>query len=327
MINVSTCENGLPAFTLAEKIVLSTWYGLAGMAAMTGNAVVLCLIYRIPSLRTTSNFFISSLAVADLLVGLVIAPVWIVLRCWYTDVQNYGEAIDFLWIHTTVATTFNLLCVSLDRNVAIFYPLRYQNILSKRRCFSAIAIVWLVSLCLPFWRFLVDDSSGNLALWMSVSVITILVPMIIILLCSARILKATNRQLNRIIYINSLPHNQAEVKRAKTNTKASKTLFIIVGLFVVSWLPSLVTSFVNYFTQSGYCGLLSYYNTVWLWVEAVAFTSSGINPWVYCLRNNEFYQHLSRHFGWNRNRIQPKPCTPSNVGISNGGGCEEVSAV
>ena len=327
MINVSTCENGLPAFTLAEKIVLSTWYGLAGMAAMTGNAVVLCLIYRIPSLRTTSNFFISSLAVADLLVGLVIAPVWIVLRCWYTDVQNYGEAIDFLWIHTTVATTFNLLCVSLDRNVAIFYPLRYQNILSKRRCFSAIAIVWLMSLCLPFSRFLVDDSSGNLALWMSVSVITILVPMIIILLCSARILKATKRQLNRIIYINSLPHNQAEVKRAKTNTKASKTLFIIVGLFVVSWLPSLVTSFVNYFTQSGYCGLLSYYNTVWLWVEAVAFTSSGINPWVYCLRNNEFYQHLSRHFGWNRNRIQPKPCTPPNVGISNGGGCEEVSAV
>ena len=217
MINVSTCENGLPAFTLAEKIVLSTWYGLAGMAAMTGNAVVLCLIYRIPSLRTTSNFFISSLAVADLLVGLVIAPVWIVLRCWYTDVQNYGEAIDFLWIHTTVATTFNLLCVSLDRNVAIFYPLRYQNFLSKRRCFSAIAIVWLMSLCLPCSRFLVDDSSGNLALWMSVSVITILVPMIIILLCSARILKATNRQLNRIIHMNSLPHNQAKVKRAKTN--------------------------------------------------------------------------------------------------------------
>ena len=76
----------------------------------------------------------------------------------------------------------------------------------------------------------------------------------------------------------------------KKNFKAAKTVSIVVGLFVVCWLPSLVTSFVHYFRKAKYYN--SVYHTVWLSVEAVAFTSSAINPWVYCLRNDDFYEAL-----------------------------------
>ncbi len=283
---------------MAAKIVLSTWYGLAGLAAIIGNAVVLWLIARNESLRTISNLFLSSLAAADFLVGTVIAPAWISKRCLGynadTYVQTYGKANDYLWIHTTVATTFNLCCVSLDRYIAIIHPFRYKDLVNKRRCFLVIATVWLMSLILPCSRFLVMD--GSVTLWLSFTIITVLIPMIVITFCSIRILRVAAEQSKKIKSDNTLQHQDA-VKRGKRNFKAAKTVSIVVGLFVVCWLPSLVTSLVNYFTPDR-CGLnkqLSYY-TVWTSVEALAFTSSGINPWVYCLRNDEFCEALIRTF-------------------------------
>ena len=177
----------------AAKIVLSTWYGLTGLWAIIGNAVVLWLITRNRSLRTISNLFLSSLAAADLLVGFVIHPVWISIRytAYNADrVQTYGKAIDYLWIHTSVATTFNLCCVTLDRHIAIFHPLRYGDILTYSRCYMLIATVWFMSLVLPCSRFLVEDVVGLSTLYISFTIITVLTPMMIIILCSIRILKA-----------------------------------------------------------------------------------------------------------------------------------------
>ena len=141
------------------RVVLSVWYGLAGLAAIIGNGFVLWLIIRNRSLRTISNLFLTSLAAADVLIGLVIAPVWISIRhLGYnteTYVKTYSETIDFLWIHTTVPTSFNLCCVTLDRYIAIFYPLRYEDVVIRKRCFVLLATVWLMPFVLPCLRFLI----------------------------------------------------------------------------------------------------------------------------------------------------------------------------
>ena len=296
--NVTQCQSELQELSKEVKIILSTWYGLAGLTAIIGNAIVLWLVARYESLRTISNLFLTSLAAADFLVGLVIDPVWIFTRCLRynpdTYLRVYSKGNDYLWIHTTVATTFNLCCVSLDRYLAIIHPLRYQDILTKRRCYVLIATVWFTSFILPCSRFLVKDSS--VALWLSFTIVTVLMPMIIIVFSSIRILKAAAEQSKKIRTNNTL-QNQEVVRRGRKNSKAAMTISIVVGLFVVCWLPSLVTSLVNYFTSDD-CGIarpLLYY-PVWTSVEALAFTSSGINPWVYCLRHDEFYKALARTF-------------------------------
>lgn len=306
-----TCQSEFKELSLTAKAILSTWYGFVGLAAIIGNAVVLWLIAKTKTLRTISNLFLTSLAAADFLVGLVIAPTWIFIRCLGyeadTYLQTHGKVNDYLWIHTTVATTFNLCCVSLDRYIAIIHALRYREILTRRRCYELIAAVWLMSFVLPCSRLVVTE--GSVALWLSSTIITVLIPMIVIVSCSIRILRAAAEQSRKIITDNSL-QNQEAVKREKKNSKAAKTVSIVVGLFVVCWSPSLVTSLVNYFTQDP-CGRdkqLSYY-TEWTSVEALAFTSSAINPWVYCLRNDEFYEALSRTF----------PCFPRrNLGQDTG---------
>ncbi|XP_078365592.1 beta-1 adrenergic receptor-like [Oculina patagonica] len=287
----STCCKANELST-AAKIILSTCYGLTGLAAIIGNGIVLWLIIRNRSLRTISNLFLTSLAAADFLVGLVIDPVWISIR--YTaynpdHLQTHGKAIDYLWIHTAVATTFNLCCVTLDRHIAIFYPLRYVDIINTRRCNVLIATVWFMSLVLPCSRFLINDATVLSTLYISFTIITVLIPMIIIILCSIRILKAATVQSKKIATDHTL-QNEDAAKRRKKNFKAAKTVSIVVGLFVVCWLPSLVVSLIHYFSKR------LTWSKVWAPVEAVAFTSSAINPWVYCLRNGEFYEALIRTF-------------------------------
>ena len=112
----------------------------------------LWLFYKHKSLRTISNRFLASLSVADAFVGLVIDPVWIVTVCWIQpDFRSNLFLISImLWIHTTAATTLNSCCVSIDRFIAIRFPFRYQDSLTKRRCFAVIILVWFISLSLPF---------------------------------------------------------------------------------------------------------------------------------------------------------------------------------
>ena len=282
----------------AAKIVLSTWYCIAGLATIVGNAVVVWLLSRIKSLRTISNLFLTSLAAADFLVGLVIDPVYILFRCLLfnadTYLQTYSKAVDYLWIHTTVATAFNLCCVTLDRHIAIFYPLRYEDIITYSRCYVLIATVWFMSLVLPCSRFVTEDVSVLPRLYFSFAIITILIPMTLIIFCSIRNLRAASMQSRRIT-VNTV-RDQDAVTRRKKNYKATKTISIVVGLFVVCWLPSLVTSFVHYLGNR----LILF--SVWRPVEALALTSSAINPWVYCLRNAEFYQALTSTFRFLKRR-------------------------
>ena len=139
----------------AVSIVLSEWLFLSGLAAVTGNVVVVWLFHKHESLRTISNRFLASLSVADAFVGLVIDPVWIVIVCWIQPrgQRNLIMLTKMLWIQTTAATTLNSCCVSIDRFIAIRFPFRYQDSLTKRRCFAVIILVWFISLSLPFLIF------------------------------------------------------------------------------------------------------------------------------------------------------------------------------
>ena len=77
-MNISCFDERL---SFEASVVLSVWFAFSGLAAVIGNAVVLWLFYKNESLRTISNRFLASLSVADLFVGLVINPIWIVIRC------------------------------------------------------------------------------------------------------------------------------------------------------------------------------------------------------------------------------------------------------
>ena len=204
------------------------------------------------------------------------------------------KVIHTAWIHSTAATVFNLCCVSIDRFIAIHFPFRYQDIITKQRCYAVIIMVWLISLFLPFSRILVDNRSNVESLWFSLTFISFVFPITVVTLCYFCIFKAARKQANRIKRENHPNSNEKSVPaRAMQNYKAMKSIGFVLDVFIVSWMPSLVVSVVDYVTASDKCvdHKLARY-VVWSWIEAIAFTSSAINPWIYCFRNEEFRNSL-----------------------------------
>ena len=289
--------------SLSSSVSLAVLYGIASLPAILGNAAFLWVMHKSRAIRTAANVLLSSLTLADLLVGLVIDPVWIA-RCVLSPRpfdHPFKIVIDFLWIQTSVTTTFSLCVVSLDRYIAVRFALLYSQIVTQTRCYFVISLVWIVSIVFGMARVMIKNPNNLPTLWMCVTVITFLLPMVFIFLFYSFILGQARKQSRNIAHLSAERHGaQLAAERAR-NRRATKTAGLIVALFFVSWFPSLVTSFVNV-TTNDHC-TKQRMRLVWLWVELVAFASSGINPWLYSLRNNAFKMEMKKAFAKSRRPI------------------------
>ena len=289
-----SCSNEL---SLPSSVSLAVLYGVSAVPAVLGNAAFLWVLYKSRTVRTVSNLLLSSLAVADLFVGLLMDPVWIA-RCLLTP-HPYSHplkiTIDSLWIQTSVTTTFSLCVVSLDRYIAVRSALLYKEVVTYNRCYAAVSLVWIVSIAVGLSRVMITNPSHLPRLWMCVTIITIFLPMILIIFCNYHIFVVAKKQSKKIAVQNCSLRSLQVVFEGARNRKTAKTVGFVVALFLISWFPSLVASFIH-LTTSDHC-TKQHMRLVWLWVELIAFTSSGINPWLYSLRNNGFKEEMKRVFG------------------------------
>ena len=143
-MNLNCSEERLSS---GASIFLSLWFSLSGLAAVVGNATVLGILYKKESLRTISNRFLASLSVADL------NPIF--LAKYLSQPQSgHGSMTKIkhiLWTHSAGATSLSLCSASVDRLIAIRFPYRYQEFVTKTRCHVVITAVWVISLFLPFF--------------------------------------------------------------------------------------------------------------------------------------------------------------------------------
>ena len=284
------------------SIVLSVWFSLSGLAAITGNVVVLWLFYKHKSLRTISNRFLASLSVADVFVGLVIDPVWIVIICWIQPevYSNFFLIFIMLWTHTTAATTLNSCCVSIDCFIAIRFPFRYQDILTKRRCLAVIILVWFISLSLSLPILFFQPGKDRKELFVSITCTMFLAPLLVVSFCYIIIFKVARKQFGRVLAAKKLPDSSENIRaRVTQNFKAIKTVGFVLSACIITWMPSVVLLLVDfYYAKEERCRIRKVKSVVLPWVQAIAFTSSAINPLIYYLRNSDFRRAFRRTFHW-----------------------------
>uniref|UniRef100_A0A914GQ05 G-protein coupled receptors family 1 profile domain-containing protein n=1 Tax=Globodera rostochiensis TaxID=31243 RepID=A0A914GQ05_GLORO len=170
-------------------VVLIVLIGVFFTAATSiGNALVMLSICVDKKLQTISNYFLFSLAVADLTVGIISIP----LMTLYTVTQswNFGYTLCQFWLCIDYlmcnASALNLLLISFDRYFSVTRPLSYRPKRTTRKALAMIAASYLLSLLLwPPWivlwpylegRFIVEESAvcvvqflaqGNSGNWLS----------------------------------------------------------------------------------------------------------------------------------------------------------------
>ncbi|KAM3961538.1 LOW QUALITY PROTEIN: dopamine D2-like receptor [Aphomia sociella] len=112
-----------------------------------GNVLVIMSVVRERTLQTVTNYFIVSLAVADLLVAVVVMPFgvyYLVNGSWGLPafVCDVYIAMD---VTSSTSSIFNLVAISVDRYIAVTQPIKYAKHKNNRRVWFTIVLVWLIS--------------------------------------------------------------------------------------------------------------------------------------------------------------------------------------
>ena len=110
---------------------METWFWILGCVlsflAVTGNGFIIFLVYSRRNLRTKTNAFIVSLAVADFCVGLSVVPSSfacdVTNTCdWPKVFPSWDDVVRWLFSYLSV---LNLCSLVLDRYIAIVKPFKY----------------------------------------------------------------------------------------------------------------------------------------------------------------------------------------------------------
>ena len=141
----------LPSTTLLT-VLLGASLCLLILLTVCGNVLVCIAVCATRRLRCLTNCFIVSLAVTDLLLGVLVLPFSALQQL--TDEWPLGPVFCNIYISLDVmlctASILTLLTISMDRFLAVTRPLRYASLVLPGRVAVAMASVWTVSLAVSF---------------------------------------------------------------------------------------------------------------------------------------------------------------------------------
>uniref|UniRef100_A0A667WSK6 Trace amine-associated receptor 1 n=1 Tax=Myripristis murdjan TaxID=586833 RepID=A0A667WSK6_9TELE len=285
-------------YPLPVRVCLYTVLGAAVLVTVCGNILVIVSIAYFKQLHTPTNFLLLSLAASDFLLGLLVmlpSVIRSVETCWY-----FGELFCKIYISTEVllctASILNLSFISIDRYYAICQPLMYSRKITATSVLIMILVSWSVSAAVGFGMIFlqlnilgIEDfyynavaCEGACVLFQSQasstvsSVLSFYIPGVVMLGVYLKIFLVAWRQA-RCLQRRSSDRSQ---------TKATKTLAVIMGTFLSFWTPFFICNVVDPFIGYSIPPLL-FETLVW-----IGYLNSTVNPLVYAF----FYSWFRKAF-------------------------------
>ncbi|KAM6934105.1 trace amine-associated receptor 8a-like [Xenentodon cancila] len=242
--------------THPPNTVLLIYVLLSSIALITValNLLVIISISHFRQLHTPTNLLLLSLAVSDLLVGLLLMPVEIIyiVFCWFLgDVMcTLYYIVDYV---ITSASVANMVLISLDRYIAICDPLRYQSKVTASTAQICVCLCWIGSVVyrlLLLYDHLEKPGMSNSCYGECVVVInriagvtdmvfTFIIPITIITVLYFRIFVVALSQARMLRSHAGAAIGQCSgpVTVRKSEMKAASTLGIVVVAFLICFCP------------------------------------------------------------------------------------------
>lgn len=303
-------------YNLPEKIVIGTVLGIIIFCSIAGNTLVCIAIVTQRNLRKTSNYFYVSLACADALVAAMVMTFAVA-----NDIQGYwifGRTYCNIWLSSDVmcstSSILNICAISLDRYIHIRNPYHYDRIMSQKRILISIAALWLLSALISFlpihlgWHKTEDYGSGDAATSyitgdkficllelnplyaVTSSIVSFYVPCVIMIAIYIRLylfarkhVKSIKETSAPVSFSNNMTQNETNGGGYKpSDHKAAITLGVIMGTFLVCWVPFFTINIISACCKSCVPSIV-FSITTWL-----GYLNSMANPIIYPIFNQEF---------------------------------------
>ncbi|XP_077482151.1 muscarinic acetylcholine receptor M1 isoform X2 [Stigmatopora argus] len=147
-----------------QVIVIVLLTGSLSLLTIVGNILVLVSFKINKALKTVNNYYLLSLAFADLTIGTLsmnLYTTYIIMNQW-----ALGPVICDLWLAidyvASNASVMNLLVISFDRYFSVTRPLTYRAKRTTKRAMTMICLAWSTSFILwapaiLFWQYIVGE--------------------------------------------------------------------------------------------------------------------------------------------------------------------------
>lgn len=303
--------------------------------SIAGNILVCVAIYTDRGLRRIGNLFLASLAIADLFVASLVMTFAVVndlLEYWVFGPQFCDTWIAFDVMCST-ASILNLCAISLDRYIHIKDPLRYGRWVTRKVAVGSIAAIWVLAALISFlpislglhrpnkptWVFSDDGTKyDTCALDLTPvyaivsSCISFYIPTFVMLGIYLRLYRYAQKHVQSIRavtkpfansnYSADQPHALAAKLHAQNSSayhvsdhKAAITVGIIMGVFLVCWVPFFCINIVAAFCKT------CIHKDVFKVLTWLGYSNSAFNPVIYSIFNTEFREAFKRiltaHYG------------------------------
>lgn len=250
--NLTILNGSHRAMQLPHRSVKIVIILVLGVMITLGNIAVISVISSsVAGWSRNSRYFLLSLTGADSAFGLVVMP----LNLCVSLIKDSSLGPDpfchvVAFFNSTVYSTcmYTLATISFERYIAVFYPLRYTSLMTRRRALLLIALAWLfppvllLPISLPEGIIEVHFStaslvcnpsySSNVAYSLTLTGFIFFPCSIVMTYCNLRLWFAAKRQRMKLRKSNLNGRNRPNV--------ASRVLVPVMAVYYACWTPCMV---------------------------------------------------------------------------------------
>ena len=248
------------------------------LSATLGNILILIALRKSQAIHSPSKALFSSLALSDLGVGIVVAPLHfgLTLGVIREDPLQYCE----LFVPTTIVafimgsvSTLTSAAIALDRYLAFRLRIRYRQLVTLKRIVVLLGLLWIAGIFFA-------------VLWTLGKNINQIVGAITTILCITttlyyylKIFFGLRNQTAQIQEQNQLGANQRKLFNIPAYKKTVKNMFLIYCIILICYVPYFLALMLIFFV-----GLSSSSFLILSFAYIVILLNSSLNPLVYCWR-------------------------------------------
>ncbi|XP_056126109.1 trace amine-associated receptor 13c-like [Rhinichthys klamathensis goyatoka] len=267
----------------AEYIIVYIFIAVTSVFTVFLNLLVIISISHFKQLHTPTNVLIFSLAVADLITGLILLPVQgmkLIEPCWYFG-EIFCLIFPFILYVVVTASLGNMIIISVDRFIAVNDPLRYPIRVNNNRAVVSIVVNWLLSFIYNFYllyEFLLYPERNHTCIGeciLSLKLVNVILDSIVCLVAPCCIIIPLYVKICFVANYQAKHLNSVTDKKTKSEKKATRTLGIVVLVYLLCWMPYYLTSL-----SLGHDENDSLIINVMDWIVCM---NSGINPLIYAM--------------------------------------------
>ncbi|XP_066253337.1 octopamine receptor beta-2R [Euwallacea similis] len=319
--------------------IKATIMGSIIIVSIFGNLLVIVSVMRHRKLRVITNYYVISLALADMLVAMFAMSFNASVEIFNSWLFSYTlcDVWNSLDVYFSTVSILHLCAISIDRYYAICKPLKYSLLMTKKLVAFILVSIWVSPAFISFlpifmgWYTTKDHQEFrrihpdmcvfvvNQAYAVISSCISFWVPGSVMIYMYSMVFREANRQekemFNRhgaamLLHANNTngdmmsnsggssktltlheinqdlhhtPTRERSISKMKREHKAARTLGIIMGIFILCWLP-----FFLWYDSVTFCTSCTCPHVVVAMLFWIGYFNSTLNPLIYAYFNKDF---------------------------------------